>query len=128
MGTVKSAPKEFRELLTELVALSGILSALKTQFNDFQTTNNHPRLLALGILDKPGGPLESCKEIVNLVREIIKSLNSRLGKYFLGSSRARNIEQCIKRIERLKSMLQIALYVDQMWAFHSSYFIRFGNH
>jgi hypothetical protein len=117
MGDVKSAPKEFRQLLQELVTLNGILSALKTQFDSFQATNNYPQLLALELLDKPEGPLESCKDIVNLVREIIESLNGRLSRCFLGPLRARNIQQCLARLERLKSVLQLALYADQMWGF-----------
>ncbi|KAI5837417.1 hypothetical protein DFP73DRAFT_636146 [Morchella snyderi] len=93
----------------------GDMETLKTQLDGFQATNNHPRLLALELLDIPGGPLQSCKDIVDIVRDIIENLNGRLShRNFLHPLRARNIEQCTERLERLKSVLQLALYADQM--------------
>lgn len=114
IALLKDAPKELRDFFNELSSLCGILSALKGQLDHAKNTPNDPRLLALIHLDTPGGPLSSCKALLYRVQKRILSLENRLGSYLVGPRHIKEARYDIQCLERLKSVLQLALVADQM--------------
>lgn len=116
IAQLKDAPKELQDLFNELSSLSGILSVLKDQLDRAKHTQNDPRLLALIQLDTPGGPLTACKTLLHRVeKRILYMKNSTLGGYLVGPRHVKETKYDIDSLERLKSVLQLALFADQMY-------------
>lgn len=115
IGALKDAPKDLKALVQELTSLNGILWALKGQLELAQSTQNNHQLAALELLNKPGGPFDSCKDILRHVEKRLKNLEDRkLGSYLVGPLKDKSTKQHIEQLERLKSVFQLALYTDQM--------------
>lgn len=114
IALLKDSPRELQDLFNELSSLSGILSALKGQLDHAKNTPNDPRLLALIHLDTPGGPLNTCQNILYRVQKRIHCLNNSLGGYLVVPRYVKETKYDIECLERLKSILQLALFADQM--------------
>lgn len=116
IAQLTAAPKELQALLNELSSLSGILSALKCQLDHGINTPYDPRLLALTQLDASGGPLAACTTLLQRVQKRIRSLerSSSMGGYLVAPRYVKEMRYDIEGLERLKSVLQLALFADQM--------------
>lgn len=116
ISALKNAPKELKALLDELTSLYGILSVLKTRLEGAQAAPNSHQFSALVLLNEPRGPLESCDGILKRVQKRLDKLmgGKNLGPYLVGPFKDKGIKQDIERLERLKSIFQLALHTDQM--------------
>lgn len=116
IGALKDAPKELKALVYELTSLYDVLSVLKGQLEIAQATPGNNPSSALELLDQPGGPLKSCGEILKRVQKRLGKLvgTPKLGDYLVGPFKDKDIKRDIERLERLKSVFQLALGADQM--------------
>lgn len=99
-------------LLDELTLLHGVLLTLHSQAS---VPNSFDSAVA-GLLKKPTGPLPACKLAITDAAELIGDLSERKPQTLLrkGTSFEKDLESSRHRIERLKTVLLLALHSDQL--------------
>lgn len=108
----KQAPKNSRELAAELKSLSEVLIVLEGY------TNKNPQAEALRVLNSQAGPILECiLELEELQRKLDPNMRKGLKKVFRSLKwplKEAETMQIIARIERQKSLFNIAMNTDHM--------------
>jgi Fungal N-terminal domain of STAND proteins len=113
------APQGLDKLVEELTLLHGVLSTLESQFNTANAEENE-RSAVLGLLEHPGGPLSACSDALGQILKLFeelgvkKGVRSRVRAAFSATALTHNIDSLMDRVQRLKSLLLLALYSDQV--------------
>jgi len=104
--------KSLLGLLDELTLLHGVLLTLHSQ----TSVPNSFDLDVAALLKEPTGPLPACKLAISEAGGLIKDLNERKFRTLLtkGNSIEKDLESSRNRIERLKTVLLLALHSDQL--------------
>ena len=113
---LKNASEEQRRLTVEMPTLYGLLASLKLHLEEENFAA--PWLKEVEKLAAQGGPLDQYQNALEELKEKIRSRNKRmtLGKMLTQKSTKKEIENILSRIERLKSLVQIALEMDHLYA------------
>jgi hypothetical protein len=116
--SVKYARKDAQRLSTETVALVDILQNIADL--------DRAKLPNVDLLNKPGGQLEQCKELLNQLatkldpgdgKGPMKSLGLRALKWPFSS---KEVEKYVRIIGEHKVSLSLAMNADQTWASHTT--------
>jgi hypothetical protein len=111
----KDAPKERTRVLREASGLMGLLSTLKDLIDDCHPSD--PWLRATSGLATPDGPLDQYKLVLEtLVPKVIPFQGFRkAGQVLAWKFSKEEILSLLSQIERLKSLINIALEMDHMF-------------
>ena len=113
--TVKGLSKELSQLMVELTSLQGVLAALRDQVATSYTEYDVTGLAVLEILNAPGGAMEACESALQEVDEMFNDFRtSRLSQILVGKTKSKDILSLRDKIERMKSVLTLALYSDHL--------------
>lgn len=111
---IKTAPKELVEVMSELMSLQGILNTLHSHLSNSRDHNSND-FLALEVLDQPDGVLAACAVVLQDVLRIIEGLEKKkFGSVIAAATGGQKFLEAKSRIERLKSLLMLALSFDHM--------------
>jgi hypothetical protein len=113
LNDVKDAPKERSRLALEATRLLVLLTDLRYRVDEVRATD--PLLTAVGSL---GEPLEQFKEAIETLKRKLKPKTGvrKLGTALLWSLDKKEIDDVLSQIERLKSLIGLALQRDQLYA------------
>jgi hypothetical protein len=118
---LKHPPKELQEVLSELMLLQGILNALHSRLSASPDRTSKD-VLALGVLNQPGGVLPVCEMVLQDVLQIIEGLEKKkLGSIIAAATSGQKLLENKSRIESLKGLLMLALSSDHMYALNYSH-------
>ncbi len=114
LNDVKDAPKDRAKIAQEASNLLVLLTSLRYRLDDASPTDPwFARLLTLG---GPGGPLE---QYGNTMEELAVKLRAKsgiqsLGQRLIWTIDKKQIKDVLDRIERLKSLIGLALQEDNL--------------
>lgn len=113
LNDVKDAPKERSRLALEATRLLVLLTDLRYKVDEARATN--PLLTAVASLREP---LEQFKEAIETLKRKLKPKAGlgKLGTALLWSLDKKEIDDILSQIERLKSLIGLALQRDQLYA------------
>ncbi|OBT83090.1 hypothetical protein VE02_08603 [Pseudogymnoascus sp. 03VT05] len=116
---IKTAPKELVEVMSELMSLQGILNTLHSHLSTSHDHNSKD-FLALEMLNQPDGVLAACAVVLQDVLRIIEGLKKKkLGSVIAAATSGQKFLEAKSRIERLKSLLMLALSSDHITLSHA---------
>ncbi len=100
-------------LLDELTLLHGVLSTLRSQ----ATSSASVDLAITKLLNQPHGPLGACKDALSDTAQLISDLTNHKIRTLVTRAPTldRDLASLTQRIERLKSILLLALHSDQLY-------------
>ncbi|OBT73411.1 hypothetical protein VF21_08109 [Pseudogymnoascus sp. 05NY08] len=116
---IKTAPKELVEVMSELMSLQGILN---TPHSHLSTSHDHNSkdFLALEVLNQPDGVLAACAVVLQDVFRIIEGLEKKkFSSVIAAATSGQKFLEAKRRIERLKSLLMLALFSDYITLSHA---------
>jgi hypothetical protein len=117
---IKTAPKELVDVMSELMSLQGILNTLHSHLSTSHD-HNSKGFLALEVLNQLGGVLTACEIVLQDVLQIIDGLQKKkLSSVIAAATGGQKLLETKSRIERLKSILMLALSSDHMYALNCS--------
>lgn len=128
---IKSAPKELVDVMSELMSLQGVLNTLQSHLST-PHDHNSKDFLALEVLNQPDGVLAACTVVLQDVLRVIEGLQKkRISSVIAAATGGQKLLETKSQIERLKSLLMLALSSDHMYALGYSLpypYISFGAH
>lgn len=97
-------------LLNELTLLHGVLVTLQSQASSTSLDN-----AVVSLLNHEQGPLSACKDALSDIAQLISDWSAHKIRTLItkGPSLDKNLASLTNRIERLKSVLLLALHSDQ---------------
>lgn len=114
LGDIKNASGDRIRLLCEIASVSGLLSILKDQAQQAESTD--PWRTTIACLDVPRGPLEQFKVALEQLASRLaptKGLEN-IGKTLTWPFQKQEVKEILNTIERLKSLFALALDNDHM--------------
>lgn len=116
LAAVKDAPKDCQQCLTELSNLQSPLISLRCRAE--QTPTSDPWIKQLQELNAKNGPLDQYYEALELLRRhvAISSGVHNAKVRLLWKFKRAEAESILKRVERLKGLIIIALTTDNVYA------------
>ena len=116
LNDVKDAPKDRSRLALEATSLLMLLTDLRYRVEEVGASDL--RLTAVASLGVEKGPLEQFKDAMEtLIRKLKpKTGMEKLGMALLWSLDKKEIDDLLSKIERLKSLIGLALQSDHLYA------------
>ncbi len=112
---LKEAPKELRAFMGELTSLHGVLLTLQDQVATSHFASQMAGFSVLDMLNQPDGALEACKSALVQAKHLLDSLQTTtLFSVVSALTKRRDIMTLRERIERLKTILILALHSDHL--------------
>lgn len=114
LSDVKDAPKERTHCEAEISSLYNLLCNLR---DHIQKGNlGQPWYTAVGALAAPNRPLDQFKQALETLRNRMADGDrlKKLGEAFVWKFKKEEIASILGRIERLKTLVEIALQVDHL--------------
>lgn len=110
----KDASDERKTFVRETSSLSGMLNTLVSFVND--EDSNEPWLHAVSELVSPNGPLNAFSIALQELKNRITPVSGirRLGQALFWKQIKDDVQNLLSRIERLKSLVELALDLDHM--------------
>ncbi|OBT57875.1 hypothetical protein VE04_02094 [Pseudogymnoascus sp. 24MN13] len=116
---IKTAPKELVDVMSELMSLQGILNTLQSHLST-PHDHNSKDFLALEVLNQPDGVLAACTVVLQDVLRIIGGLQKKkISSVIAAATGGQKLLETKSRIERLKSLLMLALSSDHITLSHA---------
>ncbi|KFZ00823.1 hypothetical protein V501_10436 [Pseudogymnoascus sp. VKM F-4519 (FW-2642)] len=116
---IKPAPKELVDVMSELMSLQGILNTLQSHLST-PHDHNSKDFLALEVLNQPDGVLAACTVVLQDVLRIIGGLQKKkISSVIAAATGGQKLLETKSRIERLKSLLMLALSSDHIILSHA---------
>jgi hypothetical protein len=114
MNHVKEAPKERTECVVELLTLSGLLSKLRAHIEDGDLTQ--PWYTAAKDLASRNGPLDQLIQALEtlLLKFTDGGRRKKIGDALIWKFKKEEIAGFLERIERLKTLVSVALQLDHV--------------
>ena len=113
LNDIRHAPKERAQLAQEILGLLSLLITLKEKVEDADPGS--PWFSRLHSLGQPGGALDLYKQRLEELAVLLAKVGSKsLGKDLLWSFDKKWIRNALTMIERLKSLISIALQEDNL--------------
>lgn len=112
---IKDAPKECRQYTIEASNLQNLLTNLHYHVED--ATSNDPWYTALRALNVENGPLDQYKQALEqlLSRVTIQDGLQKIKRRLIWKFSKAEAESILRRMERLKSLVSIALEMDHLY-------------
>jgi hypothetical protein len=114
LNDVKDAPKECQQCTIEVSNLQNLLINLRYRFEQGQKTD--PWFTTIRALTVENGPFDQYKQALEqLLSKIeIQHVGQIIGRRLFWTFSKTEITSILKRIERLKSLVNIALEIDHL--------------
>jgi hypothetical protein len=112
------SPEGLDKLAEELTMLHGVLFTIESRFKAAEGDMDDESA-TLKLLEHPGGPLSACHDVLSQTLTLFeelgvkKGVQNRVRAAFSGTTLKHQIGSLMDRIERLKSLLLLALHSDQ---------------
>jgi hypothetical protein len=112
LNDVKNAPKERAMVAQEASLLLALLTNLRYRLDDTHDTN--PWIQGLLTLGMANGPLDQFREVLEALAARLKTSGSgkSVGKTLIWHFEKKDIDDLLKKMERLKSLISLALQGD----------------
>ena len=114
VSDIKNASKERTSIRDEVIYLSGLLFNLKGKLDREELLSG-----ILGPLSSPSGPLDQLKQALEQLADMVPPSEGLRAVTFSWSFQKNKIEAILRRIERQKSFIVLALESDQISLSHS---------
>lgn len=110
---VKDAPKDRARFAVEAHSLSGLLLTLRYQIDAKSDEEWYREVILLGV---PGGPLDQYKHALKELQHKVLSVKglAKIREALKWKFSKEEVASILLRIERLKSLIQIALQMDHV--------------
>lgn len=117
LNDIKDAPNDRARLAIEVASLTTLFTSLRYTVEG--STSSDPWLLGVRSLGVENGPLEQFKEAMELLAEKLKPQSGlkKFGLKLLWTLDKKEIGDIMSRIERTKSLVELALQRDNLWVF-----------
>jgi hypothetical protein len=114
LNDVKDAPKECQQCMTEASNLENLLKSLLCRLVQGQAGD--PWFTAVGDLDIKNGPLDQYKQTLEQLRSKVEVQDGvqKVKRRLLWKFSKEEVKSILARIERLKSIVIIALEMDHL--------------
>ena len=116
---VKDAPKEKASLAAEAANLVPLLMTLKQRVETSSSTD--PCFSSVQSLGVPGGPLTELQVLMEQLGGKLKSRKKKLSGHLLWPSDQKECVALLAKIERVKSLIGLAMQDDHLWVFRGIY-------
>ncbi|KFX93548.1 hypothetical protein O988_06755 [Pseudogymnoascus sp. VKM F-3808] len=112
--SIKTPPKELAQVMSEVLSFQGVLKTLHSHLS-ISHINGSKDLLALEMLNQLDGVLPACEVVLQDILHIIEGLEKKkLSSIIAAATGSQKLLGTIGRIERLKSLLMLALSSDHI--------------
>ena len=114
LNDVKDAPKECQQCMTEASNLENLLKSLLCRLVQGQAGD--PWFTAVGDLDIKNGPLDQYKQALEQLRSKVEVQDrvQKVKRRLLWKFSKEEVKSILARIERLKSIVIVALEMDHL--------------
>lgn len=112
---VKDAPKDRARFAIEASSLSSLLTSLRYGIEEGRS-KSEDWFKEVESLGRPGGPLDQYKTALEMLKDKIQNRNglAGVGYALLWKFSKEEVASILQRIERIKSLIQIALQMDHL--------------
>lgn len=117
LNSVKDAPKERAHCAIEVSNLYNLLTVLRYRVEDSESNEPwHNALRVLTVLTVHGGPLDQYRHSLDKILEKTSGSSGgrKLENSLLWSFRRDDVKELLGRLERLKTIISIALEMDHL--------------
>jgi len=115
LNDVKDASKDRAQCAIEISSLYSLLLNLRFRLDDGRSTDNKPWYAAVRALAVENGPLDQFKQALELLHtKMTDGGIFKTGEALLWKFRKGEIASILARIERLKTLVEIALQMDHL--------------